>query len=661
MGCQQSTCQIKPGDVYDDEAIGAIHSEPVKDVVKEAGLAVKKTERFDIPIGRKLYRPPTSDSAYSETSVDSGMGSAETSLVFKPIQFSKDEDFSIDTSLAKSNSQVVSMCAKKLNISEYPEGRPDGQPCSIYWHSQVHNDMKTFIRSQDSKVNKFPGMTELARKIALTQAIRSMRELFPEEYNFYPQSWILPSQYNSFKNYSTRNPNKWFIVKPDEGAQGVGIYLINQAEQLHSVKDRLLIQEYLDEPYLLKDRLKFDFRVYAVIKSINPLSIYVAREGMARFCTEKYQKPTAGNFTHLYSHLTNYSLNKGNDAYVHSSNLKDQLSGSKRLLSTVFHQMESNGLRTRKLWHDVKLIIVKTVLAMVPEIMLNYEHYFSDSPGPQCFQIMGFDVIVDKNGIPLLLEVNSAPSLVIEHHLSDETAPVRSIIDEMIKVPLVRDTMLLVLNQLNVNETVNHMDKVNNNCQDDISLPKKKKKAHLSEIFPLRYGANSKHLLILDRAVYLFMQFTSIKLSLTISFLSLRAFIKKCSLTDVIDIPTLEKLYCHVNYYFTGRENDLNTGLPFHGFLQLLFRISWIKFSFCDNQLSALQRLFAYCDSALRNYGVRSTRLRRTEVETDVNENGLVEIYLLPSRMKRSRSRYHHQNSKNKTRSRSMQQRTGFH
>lgn len=52
--------------------------------------------------------------------------------------------------------------------------------------------------------------------------------------------------------------------------------------------------------------------------------------------------------------------------------------------------MQAQGVRTRKLWHEIKLIIVKTVLAMVPEIMLNYEHYFADMPGPQCFQVSFF-------------------------------------------------------------------------------------------------------------------------------------------------------------------------------------------------------------------------------------------------------------------------------
>ena len=137
------------------------------------------------------------------------------------------------------------------------------------------------------------------------------------------------------------------------------------------LKCKKIIKEYVADPFLMTDGLKFDFRVYGVIKSINPLSLHVAREGMARFCTEKYAKPTTANMDNLYAHLTNYSLNKASDTYVHSTSLQEQVRGnsfereirknlgSKRLLSTVFHQLSNKGLRTKKLWHDIKLILVK--------------------------------------------------------------------------------------------------------------------------------------------------------------------------------------------------------------------------------------------------------------------------------------------------------------
>ena len=61
-------------------------------------------------------------------------------------------------------------------------------------------------------------MTELAKKISLTQSIRSMQELFPDEYTFYPKSWIIPAQLKDFKDYCASNKNQsWFIVKPDDG------------------------------------------------------------------------------------------------------------------------------------------------------------------------------------------------------------------------------------------------------------------------------------------------------------------------------------------------------------------------------------------------------------------------------------------------------------
>lgn len=41
-------------------------------------------------------------------------------------------------------------------------------------------------------------MTEMVRKITLSRAVRIMQNLFPEEYNFYPRSWILPDEFQLF-------------------------------------------------------------------------------------------------------------------------------------------------------------------------------------------------------------------------------------------------------------------------------------------------------------------------------------------------------------------------------------------------------------------------------------------------------------------------------
>ncbi|CAJ0565451.1 unnamed protein product, partial [Mesorhabditis spiculigera] len=567
--------------------------------------------------------------------------------------------FTIDTTRARSNRAVVVMCAERIGIEEVSETREDKRPCDIYWHSVVYPDMNRVVSHPYSRVNKFPGMTELARKISLTHSIHSMQRLFPQEYEFYPKSWFLPAHLKEFEAFGSKQANqqRWYIVKPDEGAQGTGIYLVNHPSQLKDPLQRQLVQEYVADPLLMNDGLKFDFRVYGVIRSINPLSIYVAREGMARFCTEKYSRPNASNFENLYAHLTNYSLNKANDRYVHSTSLHDQIKGSKRLLSTVFHQLESRGLRTKKLWHDIKMILVKTVLAMLPEILLHYEHHFIDKPGPQCFQIIGFDVMIRENGEPILLEVNAAPSLTIDHQLitsADEAlyeeAPlkVRSIVDEVIKVPLIRDTLLLVLNLMDqeyssARESAIHSttsSQLPDHTQDDLDTLRAKKKPHLSEIFPNRYGAHSFHLLFLDKAVYLFMQFVHLRASINISLGGLKQFVKKCNLTPVISSREIDLKAAEINFYLTGDQSKLAQGLPFHGFLKFLFYVSEKKFPKEPTLLAKMQKLNQFCDASLRHYGVRSARLRRAEVPT-TDDDGPVELYMLPLRMRgkrRSRS-----------------------
>ena len=42
--------------------------------------------------------------------------------------------------------------------------------------------------------------------------------------------------------------------------------------------------------------------------SCDPLRVFIFREGLARFCTEKYTKPKADNLNVSYMHLTNYAV-----------------------------------------------------------------------------------------------------------------------------------------------------------------------------------------------------------------------------------------------------------------------------------------------------------------------------------------------------------------
>ena len=66
----------------------------------------------------------------------------------------------------------------------------------------------------------------------------------------------------------------------------------------------------------MDNQLKFDLRIYVLVKSVCPLKIFVYRDGLVRFSTEKYHKPKKDNMNNMCMHLTNYAINKKNPNFI---------------------------------------------------------------------------------------------------------------------------------------------------------------------------------------------------------------------------------------------------------------------------------------------------------------------------------------------------------
>lgn len=50
----------------------------------------------------------------------------------------------------------------------------------------------------------------------------------------------------------------------------------------------------LFQPFLI-DGFKFDLRIYTLVTSCDPLRIFLFKDGLARFATNKYIEPTHNN------------------------------------------------------------------------------------------------------------------------------------------------------------------------------------------------------------------------------------------------------------------------------------------------------------------------------------------------------------------------------
>ncbi|XP_061666897.1 tubulin polyglutamylase ttll6 isoform X2 [Syngnathoides biaculeatus] len=277
------------------------------------------------------------------------------------------------------------------------------------------------------QINHFPGMIEICRKDTLARNLNRMLKLFPKDYNIFPRTWCLPADYCDFQAYTRVRKRSTFICKPDSGCQGRGIFITRSSRDIQP-GEHMICQLYITRP-LVMDGYKFDLRIYVLVTSCDPLRIFLFKEGLARFCTTKYMEPTHGNMDEVCMHLTNYSINKHKDNFI-----RDDNTGSKRKLTTLIRQLEAARADTAKLWCDIEDVIIKTLIVVQPVLKHNYRTCFPNHAAASvCFEILGFDVLLDQRLRPWLLEVNHSPSFTTDSQL-----------DREVKDALLLDTLLLI-------------------------------------------------------------------------------------------------------------------------------------------------------------------------------------------------------------------------
>ncbi|XP_024140559.1 tubulin polyglutamylase ttll6 isoform X3 [Oryzias melastigma] len=277
------------------------------------------------------------------------------------------------------------------------------------------------------KINHFPGMNEICRKDSLARNLNRMLKLFPKDYNIFPKTWCLPADYSDFQVYTRAKKSKTYICKPDTGCQGKGIFITKSSKDIQH-EEHMICQVYISKPFII-DGYKFDLRIYVLVTSCDPFSIFMFREGLARFCTSKYNEPTRSNVEHVCMHLTNYSINKNSENFV-----RHEDTGSKRKLSTLNRHLESLNCNTEKMWEDIEDIIIKTLISAHPILKHNYHTCFPNhTAGSACFEILGFDVLLDHRLKPWVLEVNHSPSFTTDSQL-----------DREVKDALLYDTLVLI-------------------------------------------------------------------------------------------------------------------------------------------------------------------------------------------------------------------------
>ncbi|KFV96533.1 Tubulin polyglutamylase TTLL5, partial [Fulmarus glacialis] len=149
-----------------------------------------------------------------------------------------------------------------------------------------------------------------------------------------------------------------------------------------------------------------------------------------RFATVRYDQASK-NIKNQFMHLTNYSVNKKSGDYVSCDDPEVEDYGNKWSMSAMLRYLKQEGRDTAALMANVEDLIIKTVVSAELAIATACKSFLSHRGS--CFELYGFDVLIDDTLKPWLLEVNLSPSLACD-------AP----LDLKIKASMLSDMFTLV-------------------------------------------------------------------------------------------------------------------------------------------------------------------------------------------------------------------------
>ena len=208
-----------------------------------------------------------------------------------------------------------------------------------------------------------------------------------------------------------------YLAKPPALSRGRGVHVC-PADQV-PLGAKLLVQRYIHPPHVI-DGLKYDLRLYVLLTSVEPLRAYVHSQGLVRFATAPYDASSMESA----AHITNVSVRSKpgapgqaaqaaaqGGAYVANAGVAQDDVGHKWSLAALKRRLDAtHGPQVwPALWARLCDLVARTLVAATGRMAPAAAS--SGSPQGCSFELYGFDVLLDADLKPWLLEVNTGPNL----------------------------------------------------------------------------------------------------------------------------------------------------------------------------------------------------------------------------------------------------------
>lgn len=298
------------------------------------------------------------------------------------------------------------LLAKLLDCHGVSEVSVDSHDFNLLWTGSHPKPGLFRSLSSHQKINHFPRSYELTRKDRLYKNIERMQHSKGlRNFDFVPQTFIMPGDFKELCSVHYRVRGPW-IVKPVASSRGRGIFIVETPYQV-PLDEPVVVAKYICNPLLVGGH-KCDLRLYVAVTSYDPLLIYIYEEGLVRFATVKYDT-SHKQLWNPCMHLCNYSINKYHSDYIKSDDPCAENVGHKWTLSALLRHLKTMGKDTIHLMAQIEDIVVKAIITSANSIISACQMFVPNQTN--CFELFGFDVLIDQDLKPWLLEVNLSPSL----------------------------------------------------------------------------------------------------------------------------------------------------------------------------------------------------------------------------------------------------------
>jgi tubulin--tyrosine ligase like protein 10 len=182
----------------------------------------------------------------------------------------------------------------------------------------------------------------------------------------------------------------------------------------------IVVQKYIENPLLIDGR-KFDIRAYMIVVCMKPYLV-LYQPGYVRMSLNTY---TTENFAKdKITHLTNNSVQKNHPDY---KNLKEKSIIS---IDSLVENIIAMGKIQSKEEYGVK--VDKKIQEIMSLIFTVIKDKLDRKFG--CFELFGFDFLLDDNLNPYLIEINTNPAIYTDTQVQKDLLP--KLVEDIVKMSL---------------------------------------------------------------------------------------------------------------------------------------------------------------------------------------------------------------------------------